>query len=575
MQTTFPLRPYQTEALSAIDAEFDRGVQRTAVVMATGLGKTVIFSNFITIEVDAGRAPIVLVHRDELVQQAVAKLHAIAPHLKVGVVKAERNEFGPEFDAVVASVQTVGRESRLNQIHPDRFDRVIVDECHHAAARTYVETMEYFGCFHPESDARAIGFTATLVRGDDKVLGDVWQTVAIERGIEFGIFGGHLVDVTGRTVMVDGLDLSDVARTAGDYQAGALGEAMVASDVFGVTLQAYLEHGRDEAGNLRQGIAFWPSVAAALGFYQAANACGVTTEVITGDTPLDMRADIYARVRSGETMMISNCMVLTEGFDLPQLSLAIIGRPTTNVGLYVQMVGRVLRTWPGKISAMVLDIVGVAGRLKLACPADLVPREGLTMEDGESLADALTRLDSEESGQPPVPNQRVTGEITSQVVDLFKSSKSAWLRTDGGVWFIPTKSGYIFLSPDTRADAAPDTWLIGKTATQYRRTGVAVMRVKIDSDKKLYPNSPMWGWLRGGLPQEYAMAIAEAIATGLDASVAERSSAWRKKGRKPSDPQVSMCQSNGLTIHPGASRGDVGDMISTHFASQLLDIRSK
>jgi superfamily II DNA or RNA helicase len=514
------------------------------------------------------------VHRDELVQQAVAKLHAIAPHLRVGVVKAERNEFGPEFDAVVASVQTVGRESRRSQIHPDRFDRVIVDECHHAAARTYVETMEYFGCFTPETESRAIGFTATLVRGDDKVLGDVWQTVAIERGIEFGIFGGHLVDVTGRTVMVDGLDLSDVARTAGDYQAGALGDAMVASDVFGVTMQAYLEHGKDEAGNLRQGIAFWPSVAAALGFYQAANAAGIPTEVITGDTPLDVRADIYARVRSGETMMISNCMVLTEGFDLPQLSLAIIGRPTTNVGLYVQMVGRVLRTWPGKISAMVLDIVGVAGRLRLACPADLVSREGLTVEDGESLTDALTRLESD--GQtPPAVNARVTGEITSQVVDLFKSSKSAWLRTDGGVWFIPTKSGYIFLSPDTRADAAPDTWLIGKTATQYRRTGVAAMRIKIDSDKRLWPNSPMWGWLRGGLPQEYAMAIAEAIATGLDASVSERSSAWRKKYRKPSEAQTSLCAREGLKIKEGMSRGDVGDRISIHFASRLLDIRSK
>jgi superfamily II DNA or RNA helicase len=565
----FTLRPYQEDAIRAVLDEFNSGIQRTAVVLPTGMGKTVIFCTQIRELALSGSRVLVLVHRDELVSQTVAKLAGIAPELTVGVVKATRDEWA-DVNVAVASVQTLGRDSRLNRVPDDQFGYIVVDECHHAAADSYVKIMTGFGCFDPERGTRAVGYTATLDRADGRPLAAVWQSVAYQKDLKYGIFNGYLVDVRGVQITVDGLDLASVARTAGDLQSGSLGDALESSGAVAVIADAYKEHATGPDGQVLPGIVFWPTVAVTRHGAEEFVKRGITCEAITGETPAEDRRAIYDRVRAGVTKVIANCMVLTEGFDLPLMQVAVIARMTTSQPLYVQMVGRVLRPWPGKSGALVLDVTGTSSRLSLCCLPNLA--EIPEIKEGETLREALERLEKESNDQP-AQRKKLSGKVAAHQVDLFHSSRSAWLKTPGGVWFIPTKSGLFFLQPDVREDASPDTWMVGKTHSQYRRLGPAAFKHHMAKGQHpgvtLKPDS--WGWLYLGLPIEYAMAAAEQLADSLDGSVSSRSASWRKPSQKPSTPQVEYCASRGLMIEPTMSRSDVSNMIATHHAAKLLD----
>ena len=223
MTARLALRPYQHEALDALHAGWDESLLRLAVVLPTGLGKTVIFAELCRDEVAQGNRPLILVHREELAQQAADKLRSVDPSLRVGIVKAERREY--DADVLVCSVPTIARLLRMAELirHLPPVPRrlIVVDECHHAAAPTWVRALQDLGAF---DGARTAGFTATLTREDGRHLGDVWQKVVYSRDILFGIRHNppYLTDVKGKRVTVDEFDLASVAKSRGDYQEGAL-----------------------------------------------------------------------------------------------------------------------------------------------------------------------------------------------------------------------------------------------------------------------------------------------------------------------------------------------------------------
>jgi len=389
------LRPYQREALDALDNAWSGArrpsgtgvVTRPAVVLPTGMGKTVIFAELIARALSKKQRPLILVHREELAKQAAEKIHSAVPGASIGIVKADRNETGA--DIIVGSVQTLAKPARREQVRDIGLG--IVDECHHAAARTWRETMAYFGAWDRTPWA---GFTATMSRSDGGHLGDIWEEVVIKRDIMDGIRGGYLVNVKGKRIKVMDLDLDEVKRSRGDMQAGDLGDAMMDADAGNTIAKACREHAAD-----RQGVIFAPTVPTAYQFAQDMRDAGFTCEVIEGDTPEDERTAIYERYRTGATQWLSNCMVLTEGWDAPWSSCAVIARPTESAALYIQMVGRVLRPWAagGKTDALVLDVVGVSERHRLATMADLTtspvrpPRDD---DDEWSLSDEVESVES-------------------------------------------------------------------------------------------------------------------------------------------------------------------------------------
>jgi len=513
------------------------------------MGKTVVFSHLAAkFHQERGGRVVVLVHRDELADQAMSKLKAVAPHLWVGKVKAENNDVNA--DVVVASVQTLARGTRLKELLYGRGPRVglvITDECHHGVAPVYG------GIYEATKGAHHVGFTATLARSDGIGLGSVWDDVVYSKTLAYAVKHGFLVAPRGRSVKVDDLNLSAVKKSRGDFQTGDLGDALEHSSALTVAADAYLEHAED-----RPGVAFTPTVATAHIMAQELTRRGISSAVISGETPRAERLRIYDAFRRGEIRVLSNCMVLTEGFDAPWASCAVIVRPTQSNPLYVQMVGRVLRPFPGKTDALVLDVVGASQSNKLATLIDL--EEGFFKQRGpcDDCGCLPCQCLCEECGLPrgactcPKPEPKELLAVGSgKDFDLFASSSSAWGQTPQGVWFVPCgPSGYVFLWP-TRA-GEPGTW-----------------------DVCVAPLDPKGNPLKWtgtdylGMPLETAMAWAEAEAEELGAYLARRGARWRKG--EASEAQLNYARALGCVVPEGANKGLVGEMISKAKASQIFD----
>lgn len=539
------LRKYQEDAISAVmDAVTAGQLQRMAVVLPTGMGKTVVFSHLARQwrETHSGRV-VVLVHRDELINQAAAKLHAVAPELTVGKVKAGTWEL--DRDVVVMSVQTASRAAGLERLSQlERRGRlVIVDECHHASAPTWVATLEALGCFTPGGPP-CVGFTATLDRTEGNPLSTVFQEVVFQRDILDGIAGGYLVNPRGKLITLQAGLLDNVKVYGGDYQAGDLGRALDHANAPAEVAKAYAELAPGKPG-----VCFWPTVDLAMEAAEALRNLGISALPVYGAMPLEMRRATLAAFSRGEVQVLTNAMVLTEGWDAPRAEVCVIARPTRSPALYVQMVGRVLRPYPGKSEALVLDITGATTDHKLATLADLTSGRVTQVRDGESLAEAVERTAKEDAGA--VWALEMTRSI--QDVDLFRRSASLWLQTDAGCWFVPTGKGFVFLWPDGHDT---DLYWVG-----WRNA-----------------SGSGGSWVQhGGLELEDAMAVAEE-AVQRDPGFSKRTASWRS-GRKPAtDAQRDMARRLQLEVPEEISKRDLGDRITVRLASRVLDpafIRAK
>ncbi len=508
-------------------------MKRPALLLATGLGKTVIFAELARHMAVATWRPLILVHRDELVRQTVDKLHAADPGLSIGVIQGPRLEmFGT--DVVVASVQTLIR--RLPSIAPARFDVIIVDECHHAAAKSYRAILEHFGSFDLSSKALTLGVTATMARGDKQGLGEVWDDVVFERDIQFGVEHEFLVGAEVRTVKLAGLDTGKVRKGVdGDFAPGALAKAMSGAGAGPIVARAYAEFARSD-GRLRRGIVFTATVETASAWAADFRELGVRADVVTGETPPEERQAIYARVAAGTSDVILSVMVLTEGFDLPAVEVAVIGRPTKSMPLLTQMVGRVLRPSPatGKTAALVIDVVGAMGAglartLDLGIPAppepvapdeDVEPREKLPpAPEPEIPVPGVDWVAIDIHGQPLPP------------VDQRKGHDApAWLLTYGGSAFLPPTLDF------------PDLLYVG-------RDGVVMRKPK-------------------GRP-----AVRLGMAPGADIRSLHPGVRPAPGFLKATEKQTALLRRLGL-IPLGAERpslAEAGDLLSVHFASKEID----
>jgi ATP-dependent helicase IRC3 len=545
-----PLRDYQEEALAALVAHWRAGTRRMACVLPTGAGKTVIFAHLIRMVAAAGGRSLVLAHRDGLLEQAKAKIHDVAPGLRVGIVKGARREIHG-YDAIVASVQSLRREAARAEVARARPMLVIIDEAHHAVAETYVAVLRDMGCFD-DRGTLAAGFTATLTRADRVALGQVWENAFAPIDILELIRRGWLVNAKGLRVQIEGLDLRRVARTGGDWQGGALGQAMtdcLAPEAIG---RAYVEHAKD-----RQGIVFMPSVEIA--HLQAAALCdaGVPAIAVDGTTRPDDRHAALDRFRRGDCQALVNCGVFTEGTDLPMASFVGIARPTSSTGLYIQMAGRGLRPWPGKRDALIADFVGVTGRMKIATLVDLAGgnrTEDLSEAEKLELAElgAQLGLGLEELAGADLDGLRggfepefVDGKLIATEVDLFESSRQQWLRTHRGVWFLAAGDFVVALAP--LADG---------------RFNVTEMPV----------NKAGGRWLAEDIDFEYALSWGEKRVTEIEMGLSYRThkkAGWRNE--EPRDKQLTMARSLGAAAGPDWTRGRVSDAISIELASRRLD----
>lgn len=504
------LRPYQRRALDNIDKAEREGVRRPLVVHPTGTGKGVEMGGLATERAGKGRS-IVLVHREELADQFDEKLRWQAPHLSTGRVKAERNEM--HADVVIASVPTIQNDRRLRAVLEaavtSPFGTIIADEAHHAPAPSWTKVLMGLGAFNSHGPL-AVGFTATPERDNGKTLG-VWEKVVDYMSIREAIFGGFLVPILPAEVIETSMDMRKVRKTGGDYSDGDLGQQLEDSGAITQMADAVVEHASD-----RKGVAFLPTIKTSQLLAEAMNARGIVTEHLDGGTDKTERKAILARLKTGETQWVTNCSVLTEGFDEPSISAVLVGRPTKFHGLYVQMVGRGTRLYPGKKDLLVLDVVGASNRHELVGVVDL----GLDLDDPKNKKSGETEPLACPTCEVPCEvtwhrcelcHRYLPVGVTSQgetrhencraarkgKIDVFGESRLAWLPV-GPAWVLGAGKEIVVMVPE-----GADTWKLA--AYESGRINV----------------------LHDALPSDWAMGIGEDRAKAFQKLV-ERTARWRK-----------------------------------------------
>lgn len=546
-------RKYQIKALDAIDQAEREGVRRPLVVHPTGTGKTVTFSHAIKRRADRGRS-IVFVHREELAGQARKKIAMIAPELSTGIVKAELDEV--HADVVIASVQTASRDARLARLveaaRLSPFGTIIADEAHHAPAPSWTKVLTALGAFNPYGPL-TIGFTATPERDNGKTLG-VWEKVVSYMSIREAIYGdgrkggeegGYLVPVLPVEVIETQVDLKRVRTSRGDFSEGDLGRELEESGAIAQMADAVVVKAHD-----RKGVAFLPTVKTSAMLAESLRDRGIRAEHLDGETPTAERAAILRRLKTGVTQWVTNCGVLTEGFDEPTISAVLIGRPTKFHGLYVQMIGRGTRIAPGKKDLMILDLVGASQRHEFGVYIDLghdMDNERDKKEPGEPQAcyacDEPCEVEEHRCAlcHRYLPVRVIADEGTrhdncrsggAAKVDVFGSSRLRWLPV-GPAWCLGAGQEVVVMVPN-----GADAW---KLAT-YKSGKVQVLHDEIPSD--------------------WAMGIGEDRAKAFQKLV-EREARWLKM--PPSDLQKSRLIREGLpesALPRVRTRGEAADLVT-------------
>jgi superfamily II DNA or RNA helicase len=335
------LHPFQQEGVTAIGDAFRAGHRAVLFQLATGGGKTTVFSHIGARMVDNGRRVGVLVHRRELLDQARARLQVEG--IDAAAI-ATRQEIDPAGLAHVASVQTLVK--RLHMLPRDWFDLLVVDECHHTPAASWSQVLEHF------SSARILGVSATPCRQDGTGLGQWYQELICGPSPQWLTDNKYLAPA--EMFSPPGIDRGKIRQRMGEFIASEASGMMRSDSIIGDSLALYRKHLDGQTA-----VAFCCDVAHAEAVAQMFRDHGVPAAAIDGKMRRDPRAipRILADLAGGTLRVVTSCDLIGEGTDIPSVGGALLLRPTQSVALHLQQIGRPLRYQPGK-TAIIIDQVG-------------------------------------------------------------------------------------------------------------------------------------------------------------------------------------------------------------------------
>lgn len=342
------LREYQQQAVEQLRAAIAGGKRAPILVMPTGSGKTVVAAEVMRRSFGKGKNVLFTAPRRELIWQTRAKLNdAGVPHGLL-LAGAEHHE-APEQPIQVASLDTLVSRVRRERVNLPDFHLIVIDECHLGTI-----TAAKRAVFSRWPDAYRIGLTATPTRKDGKALSALFDAIVEPVSVTALVEQGYLVPA--RYFSLSTPDLRGIKIKAGDYEPKVLNERMNTPKLVGDIVEHWLKHASD-----RRTVVFGCSIDHAVAIAEAFRGKGVRAEHVDAKTPRVERECIFARFRSGETEVLTNCFLAAYGFDLPILSCVVLARPTRSLMLYLQGLGRGLRP-PTDIDAphdcLVLDHSG-------------------------------------------------------------------------------------------------------------------------------------------------------------------------------------------------------------------------
>ncbi len=561
------LRDYQEEAVEAVVTEARRGVRRQLVVIPTGGGKTLIVA---ALSRQAHRRVLMLVHRDELVQQSVEKFGWVWPEEEIGVVKAEQDQHDRRM--VVASIQTLQHKRRRDRLKAEEFSLVIADESHHSVSPSWRSVLEDLGFLPDPGPGRLLlGVTATPMRSDGIGLKAVFEKVVYRRSISDLVRAGYLADVQGIRVRT-AVDLGKVRTVRGDFQARDLSLAVDTPRRNELIVDAYRKH-----GERRKAVAFTVDIAHARHLADAFREGGFRADWVSGELPLEERRERLGKLRDGELDVLSNCSVLTEGYDDPSIACLIMARPTKSTGLYIQQVGRGLRPYPGKEHCLVIDVSDNAHDICALGTLDGDDADFARERKTDPLDGGVTPAGREESGEI---GDGV--EIVVSTIDLLVRSKFRW-RTehsrmileagpgqeiileggDQGLWTVSLRKGHDLQPlterplPISYAQGVAEDYVRANQLEGYAACDAAWLRkpasdAQIDLLRREFNIVPPRGTTRGEAQEIIRRAF-------RDRNFTDPSAPWRKD--PASAKQIAWMDAHGFAVPPGFTKGDFSDLM--------------
>lgn len=334
------LYSYQEQALDAIASDPEHS---QLISMPTGTGKTITFLHAAK---RLNKNCLIIVHREELLKQTYEKAKLCGfKEEEISLICADKKEELSKLN--IAMVQTLSRN--LSRYNSDDIEVLIIDEAHHATARSYKDVIEHFKIF--EEKKYLIGFTATPLRGDGAALSSIFHSHTFKITLSEATQNGYICPVHGVRVEIK-KELSDIQSMQGDYDIQELDRVMNCPSVNEVVTTKCQHLGRVPA------ILFCTSVAHAQKLAEILNDMGRKAISVSYKTPKQELAKIYDDLKEGKIEFISNAVKLSEGFDFPPIQSVIIARPTRSPVLYKQMIGRGLRKSEGKHDCFVLEFGG-------------------------------------------------------------------------------------------------------------------------------------------------------------------------------------------------------------------------
>jgi DNA repair protein RadD len=354
----FELRPYQQEALAALEKYWSRGGGNPLVVMATATGKSVIIAHLIRDVSQRYPALRVLVvtHTLELVEQDVEHLLALWPDAPIGTNSAGIGQRDWDAPIIFAGVQSVWRNA--GRLGPRQL--VLIDEAHlvpHDGDGMYRNLLSELRALALADGMRIAGFSATPFRLDsgrlDEGEGKIFDNVVFDYDVGRGIREGWLSPLTSKATKIE-INVNNVGRRGGEFIAGELERAADDNAVIAAACDEIVVRGVDR----RSWLVFCCGVLHAHHVCDALRMRGVACRVVTGETPLTEREESIAAFKAGAIRRLVNVNVLTTGFNAPQVDLLAMLRPTLSTGLFVQMVGRGTRKADSKENCLILDFAG-------------------------------------------------------------------------------------------------------------------------------------------------------------------------------------------------------------------------
>ncbi|POS86902.1 hypothetical protein EPUL_002696 [Erysiphe pulchra] len=415
---SFKLREYQEECVQSILSYLSNGEKRLGISLATGAGKTVVFTQLI----DRIKSPeerrdqtLILAHRHELVEQAARHCSQVYPEKTVEIEMGSMHATGLA-DITVASIQSIKSGSRISKFDPSRFKLVLVDEAHHIVASTYLKTLDYFGLSTLQKDSPIlVGVSATMSRSDGLKLGKIIDHIAYHKDYIELIDEKWLSRLIFTTVRTEA-DISKVRHGVnGDFQSGELSRILNTDNVNKVTVRSWLE----KCSKRKSTLVFCVDLQHVIGLTNTFREHGIDARFITGSTSKSERSERLDKFKNCEFPVLINCGVFTEGTNIPNIDCVLLARPTRSRNLLVQMIGRGMRLCPGKQNCHIIDMVANFEKGVVTTPTlfGLDPSVLVEEADPDDLR-KLKKKKDEEGSQILEPESDLTERISMQGAPL-------------------------------------------------------------------------------------------------------------------------------------------------------------